>query len=730
MRLSYEISADDRQLRRVLRGVEQEARASSRRMSREQQAAMQGPGRKEASQARRYEESQARSVARAQESLDRQRSRSILANVRNEERARLQADRNASRAAESLDRQRSRGLMQQIREQERAAAAARAQRERTALRIGSGAAGSIGRGIGTVARVGGAALALAGGFGVAEALHDRISVQRKASILANQSEDPNAKAAIVKESQNVRGFTGEESLDFLTNFHEKSGDLGAARGAMKDMAQLALATGTDLGELGFAAGSAFTVIRDQIRDPQKRLETLRDVMTSVAQQGSMGAIEMRNLVEGMSELGGATRSFEGGPARLLTSMGGLAQMALQRGGAGSAEEAVTSVARFATDIPEHSKDFAKQGVNVWANKGHTQLRAPEQILADMLVKTGGALDKMGDLFGVRAQKVARGLSPLYGIAERDNTALPASQRKAKGAAGRAAVLAEFEKFAKATRSQEEVHEQAASRLEDPDLQIKEATKAFNNAVGTQLVPVLTQMIPKFVEAIPAIAKLAEGAAKAGEYLLENPYKGIGLIIAGSVAKDIAAAGLGALLEKLLVAAFAGQAASSVAGGAASAAGGLATGAAGAAGGVGLALGGAIAAAVGGVAAAGYEGYGLTQQSGGLSGVYAGIGGVLAGRGYAGGVDDYMNSQARDQAWASSPGAASPGMAGEGGQAGFADAYGKPGGSSAFTADSIKQIFGSPTTDLAKAAKELSGAAKELKASSGTRDNRSAPIKPG
>lgn len=720
MRLVYEISANDQQLRRVLRGVEQEAKASNRRISRESQAAMQGPGRKEAVQARRYEESQARSLARAQASLDRQRSAALMANVRAEERERIRADKSVARAAEQLDRQRAQGLMQQIREQERAQARAHAQREHTLRSIGGGAARSISGGIGTVARIGGAALGALGGFSAAEALHERMEVTRKASILANQSEDPGSKAAIVKEAGNVRGFTGEESLDFLTNFHEKSGDLGAARGSMQDMAKLALATGTDLGALGSAAGSAFTVIRDQIKDPVARLETLRDVMTTVAQQGSMGAIEMRNLVDGMGELGGATRAFEGGPARLLKSVGGLAQMALQRGGAGSPEEAVTAVARFATDIPEHAKHFAGQGINIWADKGHTQLRAPEQILGDMLVKTGGSLDKMGALFGVRSEKVARGLSPLYGIAERDNAALPASQRKGAGVAGRAAVIAEFEKFAGATRSQEELSHQAASRLEDPDLQIKEATKAFNQAIGSELLPVLTQAIPKFVEAIPAITSFTTGVAKAGEYLLENPFKGIGLIIAGSVTKDIAAAGLGSVLEHLLVAAFARQAIGPV-GGAASGAGGLATGAGAAASGIGLALGGAIAAAVAGTAAAVYNGFQLVQESGGLSGVGAGIGGILAGRGYAGGVDDYMNEQARMDKW-------KPGPLGRW----FDYAPGekqpsKPGTSQPSTAEQVRQAFGPTTAQLTNAAKELSAAARTIKANS-TRDQRAAPIK--
>jgi hypothetical protein len=722
VRLEYTISADARQLRTVLRGVEQEARSSSRRIGRETQAAMNGPGRAQATQARRFDESQSRAVARAQESLDRQRSRAVLSNIKAEERERIRADRAASSAAESLDKQRSRGLMQQFREQERAQAKANSMRARSAERIGHGAARSVMGGVGTVARIGGAALGLIGGFSAAGAIEDQFAIRRKASVLANQSEAPETKGAIAKEAMGVKGFTGEESLDFLTNFHEKSGDLGAARGALQDMAQLALATGTNFDELGSAAGSAFTVVRDQVKDPQERLRVLKEVMTAVAQQGSMGAIEMRNLVDGMSELGGATRSFVGGPARILKSMGGLAQMALQRGGAGSPEEAVTAVARFATDIPEHGKEFAKQGIGIYADKGHTQLRAPEQILADMLQKTGGDLGKMGELFGVRSQKVARGLSPLYGQAERENAALPAAQRRKKGEAGKEAVLAEFERFAGATRSEEELKAQAASRLADPDLQVKETMKQFNAAVGTELIPVLTRAIPKFAEAIPAIGRFTSSVAGLAEWLMDNPIKGVGAIIAASVAKDVAGAGLGSLISKLLVAAFAGEAAS---GAAAAGAGGLATGAGGAAAGVGLALGGAIAAAVAGTAAAGYEGYTLTQQSGGLAGVGAGIGGVLAGRGYAGGVDDYMNEQARSASGAPGKGGGTwaPGQA-------RSDYGPHPAGPSMQA--QVKELFGSSTKDLQSAAKDISAAAATLKANANTngRDPRGAPIKPG
>jgi hypothetical protein len=538
VRLVYEISADDRQFRRILRGVEQEAKASNRRVGRDAQTSSAATARRASTSAANREE------LAAAKALERAR----ISAARNELRERERGERELNRAQMSLDRQRSAALASQFKQQEREQLRAQAVRERTIHNIRGGVARTLGGSVGHVAGLVGAGAAIAGGIGIAGALDSRLAISRKASMLANQSEEPGAKGAIAAEAQNVRGFTGEESLDFLTNFHEKSGDLGAARGALKDMAELALATGTNFDELGSAAGSAFTVVRDQVKDPQERLRVLKEVMTAVAQQGSMGAIEMRNLVDGMSELGGATRSFQGGPARILKSMGGLAQMALQRGGAGSPEEAVTAVARFATDIPEHAKEFQKQGIGIYTDASHTQLRAPEQILADMLTKTGGDLGKMGDLFGVRSQKVARGLSPLYTQAERENAALPASQRAAKGTAGKKAILAEFEKFAGATRSNEELAAQAGSRLEDPDLQIKEATKQFNAAVGEQLAPVAVEAAQNFSKFTPQVAEGTRALSMFVAFVASNPLAGIGSIVGAAIAKDIAGAGLSNIIS--------------------------------------------------------------------------------------------------------------------------------------------------------------------------------------
>jgi hypothetical protein len=701
MRLEYSITADDKQLRRVLRGVETEAKSMNRRMARDAQAAP-------IAQARRASTSTtSRAELQAAKALERAR----LQAVKTEERAKLQADRNVSRAAEQLDRQRSRGLMQQIREQERAQEQSRAARERTARRVGSGAASSIGRGMGTVARVGGAALGLLGGFSAAGALEEQMAIKRQATQVALSAGDPTQKAALEKEALGVKGFTGTETLGALGGFVQKTGDLGAGRADIKTLGALALASTSDFGEMGEAAGQAFNVIRDTIKDPVQQVEALNEVLRTLVGQGQLGAVEIKDMTTELAGLGAASRAFTGGPVELLKTMGAMAQASVARGGARDAAEATSAVTRFAADLTKHpaQKALGGLGVNVFADKGRTKLKDPREIMGDIMDKTHGDLAKIEEVLNAESKKALAGFAPLYLAAE-----------KQKKGTGRAAINAEFERFNSATPSMDEINKRAALRLEDPDMQLKDTMKAFNAAVGNELIPVLTRMVPKFTESIPSIAKFTEGVAKAGEFLLENPFKGIGLIIAASVTKDIAAAGLGSLLKSLLVAAFAGNAATGVVGGAASG-GAAATGAAGVAGGIGLAAGAAVAAAALAVGAAAYQGAQLTDQSGGLAGVGAGIGGILAGRGYAGGVDDYMSEQARADAWKPKS------------FRGWADSYeptaptGSPASAQPSVAEEAKRLFGPTTTELTNAAKELSAAAKTLKTNSGPEASRTAPI---
>lgn len=573
MRLVYEIATTGQdQLRAVLRGNEREAAASDKRLARERRTTakaearekaglMHGPGRREQLAAiRQTERAEATANARTmreQASARRLQQRQTGLAIKAEERARITSERNLARARESLDRQRSRSLLKLHNESERTASRLTSGRRQFAGRISAGMARSVGGAAGTVATIGGTAVGVAGGFAAADALRERSAVQRQASALANASGDPSIKGRLADESERVKGFSGTETLGAMQSFVGKTGDLGAARGAIQDLGKLALATDSDFTSLGETAGNAFNVIADAIDDPVKRLEALKKVMAGWAGQGNIGAVELKDLAQFGGRLGASTRKFAGDPSDLLIKMGAMAQAAVRAGGASDAAEATTGVARFAADLTKKpaQKALTAMGVDIFAGPGkkgsktyQSKLADPSRIIADILEKTKGSLPANEDVVNAESGKVLGGFADLYNKAE----------AKKKGT-GRKAVMDEFGRYEKAAISSEAIEAQAASRLTDPDQQFKEAAKTFNDAVGRELAPVAVKLAHQFAELVPVAATLARMFGKFIGFITENPFTGLGLVVGAAVTKDIAAAGIGALLKRAATAAAEGAA---------------------------------------------------------------------------------------------------------------------------------------------------------------------------
>lgn len=541
MRLNYEIAATgEGQIRSVLRGVEREAQASNRRMARDAQTTAQRTARSGATPlgtGQREQAAQIRQQERATVAAERARVREAIAASRAEQRARLNHEKDLNRAKESLDKQRSRGLMQNFSAQERHERRALAARQATFKSIGRGAATSVGRGAGNVLRAGGAVGGVLGGLAIGSALSEESSIRREASLLANQAGTPGAKNALAAESTSVRGQTGTETLQGMGKFVGKTGDLDTARAIKGSMGELSLATGAEFGDLMETAGQAFNVLKDQISDPVERIKQLNSLMGVLAQQGAMGAVEIKDLAQDFGKLGAATRGFEGGSPALLRTMGAFAQIAVARGGAESSADASTAASRLVGDIVTHKKRFAALGVGIQSKKDPTKLADPMQIMADTLEKTKGDVMKTSGLFGLESGKIFKGLAATYSEAE----------KKKKGS-GRAAVMGEFQRFAGAEMSPAALKAQADSRAADPDLQFKEAMKQFNREIGTKLLPAVTQLVPKFVELVPFVGQMTDKLAQFLGWFAQNPVTGIGALIAASVTRDMAASGIQAALS--------------------------------------------------------------------------------------------------------------------------------------------------------------------------------------
>ncbi len=557
MRLEYTISATgEDQLKRTIRGIEGELKASNRRVASESRRASSGGGSVLTGGA----------DARQADAHVRARTAHIVREHQRAERAAEQAVRNRSKLEEQAQRRKAamqnRYFADEQRKQEalersaaRTAARNRSREERIRSRstdsFVGGAARSARGAVGGALAIGGTALGVAGGFAAAGAILEQSQVRTRAAKLANQAGDPGLKGQLAQEAGQVRGFTGAESLSALEAFVTPTGDLGTARAILQDMGTLALATGTDFAELGAAAGQAFNVIRDTIQDPKQQIAELKDVMTTLAQQGSMGSVEIKDLATQLASLGASTRMFDGGPGKMIKTMGTLAQLAVARGGASSAAEASTAVARFGKDIITNRKNYKAAGIDIFSDDTNTKLKDPMEIIQAVLAKTGGDLTKVSNMFEVESMKAFQGFAPVWTEAEKRNSQLPKGEQLKKGEAGRAAVDAEYRKFANANVAQSVLRDRAESLLVEPEMQFKEATKAFNEAVGSQLLPVLTRLIPEFTQLIPVAGGAARVFAKLVSAFAENPFTGIGLLVGAAIVKDIVGAKIGDMVKRAL-----------------------------------------------------------------------------------------------------------------------------------------------------------------------------------
>ena len=216
----------------------------------------------------------------------------------------------------------------------------------------------------------------------------------------------------------------------------------------------------------------------------------------------------------------------------------------------SATEALTAINRFADNLAvrapvleERAKEMGLEGVSFGerTDRGKlVKLADPRELIANVLQITGGDIGEITKLFGKRGQKVVRGFTAGYLRAE----------EKEKGS-GAQAVRDQFNEMMEQEMTPAQIADFSKSRLEDPDLQFKEAAKEFNTAVGEQLLPAVTKLIPEFVKLMPHIRTAARLFGMLIESLADNPILTIGTLIATRVVASLAAAHIGSVVSNFL-----------------------------------------------------------------------------------------------------------------------------------------------------------------------------------
>lgn len=469
-----------------------------------------------------------------------ERTARVMASIR--ERSATMAGQYAAREAD-----------REIREAERV----RAAKERFARSFAGNITGSISgsmRGIVGVGRgIANSALQVGGGFSVADSVQREIKLTGIAgNIAASGNADPDGKKwrtseilSSARSSAGALSMDTEEMLGGIEAFKKLTGNTGRAISLAPQMGRLAVATGTNMKDMMSNAGNI------ALSDPKMTNDDVMRLAMVQTKQGMTGAVEMSDLAKYGGRLTAGASLFGGDRSKNIATMGAFAQLGRAEGGAASAAEAALAAQRFATDVQKHSKGLEKMGITVGDGKGG--LRAADEIVKDMVTKSGGDVTKFNQFgLGERGVKVLTAVSNEYraasgGTRQKGESDADYAVRHKRGIAAVDATLGKFTEGL----SDADVEVSLKERLADADKQVTKVMNELRDAVGTQLLPEFLKLVPVLRDLTPMIADVLKEGTKFAESFAKNPIQGIGKIIAVKLAADIAGAGIGEAVKNAL-----------------------------------------------------------------------------------------------------------------------------------------------------------------------------------
>lgn len=517
----------------------------------------------------RETEKAAKAQERAIEQAARAKVRIEAQAAREVERIQERAHRKALASIQAEEREKSRAGARWVADQERAQRSAERARERLVGNV----VGAAGRGVAAGAqRVAGIATGLAnttmqlgGGFSLGDSLMKEKNLRHQAAVLsastiltrANGSAETGRAMStdeLVKKAKAIGIQQNIDPAEVLKGFDEVkklSGNVEKATQVMPGIAKLATATGGNLGEM---SGLAANIIA---ANPTISNEELNSQMRVFTRQGAVGGVEVADFAKYGSRLTAGASLFGGDKSANQATLGAIAQISRQYGGASTAAEASLASQRFATDVAGSAAALKKKGIEVSDGKGG--LRDAKAILLDMIEKTGGDVTKLKTMgLGDRGVKALTGVSAIYKDA-------------GGGDAGKEAVKREFAKYTEGV-TKKEIDDANKRVLGEGGAKLDIAMQELRQTVGEQLlpefvklVPVIKESTPAFVtllkEGVPAFVKLIKAVAdfvNANQGLISDlAAHPIGTIMAFEVSKSIGAAGLGEVVKRAISAAIGG-----------------------------------------------------------------------------------------------------------------------------------------------------------------------------
>ena len=475
----------------------------------------------------------------------------------------------------ALNKQRSAALYRRYQADERAKTAAsriaehdRRQGRAELVRATRGVLGGTIAKTAAVGRAGLAMTGLAGGALFATAARGAMRREAVAANLANQlvgneatKETITAKREdILSVASGTKGFETSDVVGAMSAFQGLAGEEAATMKAAPLITKTALATGADLNEVAEMMANVFNGLRNAAGGGAKTVDELLkmsdDMSLAFAAMGSIGAVELKDLARVGGDIAASGLRFQGkSSVDSIKSAAAAVQLARGPGGSKSSEEAATSLRAFAQDLTVHSETIQKSqaagglGMNIWADKGKTKLRALPDLVSELFEKTGGSQPLIQRAVGGRALDVVQASSGTFQEAFQKAKGEKLSDKEARKR-GAEAVRQQYEKFSGSqiamTGESRDVKAQAV--LATNEKQLQENMRALSAAVGTELLPVLTRLIPEIAKLAEPAVSVAKAFTSLVSHFAENPLLGLGELIGAAFTIELAKASIGSLLS--------------------------------------------------------------------------------------------------------------------------------------------------------------------------------------
>lgn len=415
-----------------------------------------------------------------------------------------------------------------------------------ALRFGAGVAGDFARGAGV-------------NFDLSSLVGRRVALDKRARDLANSAwvqsgdedqkvmRDPRELMALAQQVGDKTATDYEKALAGLQEFVGKTGDLKTGELALERLAKLSRATGAELDDMVSAAGAVANALGDMGSKAEKA-DAIDELMRSLAGQGKLGAVEIKDLASQFDKLGAAAGKFkfEGesdkdSRVRSLKTMGVLAQIARATGGAWNANVATNAVSGMVNTLstPARIKAFKAQGIDPY--KGGF-LQDPISLIKASLVASKGNREEFKKMWmNVMGERAVGGFMQTF----LDAGGASGDQEKVTKALDK--IDEQFKDIFKAEMTKGEVDKQFNRSMEGPEAKaqlFQNQLEKIAGAMADKVLPNLERLGPQILKAVEAFASVTAWAA-------ENPGSAITLAIVGSIAKAAIGTAVGAAITSAI-----------------------------------------------------------------------------------------------------------------------------------------------------------------------------------